>query len=267
MKKAILPFLFLSLIVGFAGCRDEVQDTETTSATDNSFCEGEFARIMPLVNKIAVDEPGVNRLPAGSTVLSCPTVSVANPGVFPVTLFIEYGSGCVDAIDGKTRAGRIKCVFAAPWDSIGSSVSITLDSFYVNNVHFEGASVITHTALRQYNTTITNGKSTSTGANPWTLLWNCNRTVTWTAGWLTPMQEDDVVEISGSNNGTDRNGKTFSATITSPLVRNMGCAWIQQGIVQLTPQGKPTRTINFGNGTCDNQGTITINGISYNFQM
>lgn len=267
MKKIILTALFSALVLGFGGCRDEVQDTETTSATDNSFCENEFARIMPLVNKISVDEPGVNRIPSGNTVLSCPNVNVVNPGQFPVTMILDYGTGCTDAVDGKTRAGKLICVFSGPWDSIGSSINIVLDSFYVNNIHFEGNSQIIHSGQRQYSTTITGGKCTKTGANPWTLLWNCNRTIEWTEGYLTSSQEDDVIQVSGSNAGTDRNGKTYSATTTSPLIRNMGCSWIQQGTVELTPQGKPTRTLNFGSGTCDNQAVITINGISYNVTL
>ncbi|MCA6363853.1 MAG: hypothetical protein IM638_12505 [Bacteroidetes bacterium] len=267
MKKIILPALFSAFVLGFGGCRDEVQDSETTSATDNNLCENEFARIMPLVNKISVDEPGVNRVPAGSNVLSCPTVTVVNPGQFPVTMYIDYGSGCTDAVDGKIRAGRYICVFSGPWDDIGSSINITLDSFYVNNIHFEGNAVITHSGQRQYTTTVNNGKCSKTGTNPWEILWNCNRTVEWTEGYLTSQQEDDVIQVTGSNSGTDRNGKTFSANITSPVIRNMGCSWIQQGRVELTPEGKPTRTIDFGSGTCDNRATVTINGISYNVTL
>jgi hypothetical protein len=75
------------------------------------------------------------------------------------------------------------------------------------------------------------------------------------------------VQISGSNSGIDRNGLRWTSTITSPLVRELNCNWINKGTIVITPEGKPERKVDFGDGTCDNKGTITIEGNYFEFTM
>jgi hypothetical protein len=226
-------------------------------------------RVLPAINKIGIDEPGVHRLGSGSgnTVQSCPTITINTPNQFPLTMTIDFGSNCTDANDGKVRSGRMRCTLDRSIDSIGCVMITTLDSFYVNGVHFEGTVTITKTGAHSFRKVIQDGKCTKTGASPWVILWNCDRTVEQTSGYTTSTPNDDVVQVSGSNSGTDRNGKTWTSTITSPLIRDMSCTWITKGTMELTPQDKPTRTVDFGDGSCDNKGTITINGTSFEFTM
>jgi hypothetical protein len=40
-----------------------------------------------------------------------------------------------------------------------------------------------------------------------------------------------------------------------------------QGTLEHTPGGKATRYIDFGNGTCDDQATVTINGTTYTITL
>ena len=259
-------FVFAASTIYVSCKKDDVADTETTSATDNSLCEGEFLRVLPTVNKIAIDEPGVHRVPGNNSVTAtCPNVYVTTPNLFPLTMVLDYGTGCTDPVDGKVRAGRINVTFDRSWDTSGCTMTMVLDSFYVGTIHFEGTCVVTRTA-NQFHQVITDGKCSKAGTTPWEILWNTDETITWTTG-SSNSQGPQIIEVSGSNNGTDRNGKTFTATVTSPIIRDMSCTWITQGTVVLTPEGKADRTIDYGTGTCDNRGTITIGGNTFEFTM
>lgn len=261
-----IAVIFCASVI-YVGCKKEdVADTDTQSSTDNSLCEGEFMRVLPTVNKISIDEPGVHRLGGPPTTQSCPSVSVDTPNQFPCTMTIDYGTGCTDSADGKVRAGRIRVTLDRPWDTTGCVMTVMLDSFYVNSIHFEGTTTITRTANNQFTMVLNDGHCSKAGATPWEIDWNTNKTVTWTSG-ITNSQQTQIITVTGTNSGTDRNGLTFSATITSPIIRDLSCSWITQGTVDLEPEGKPVRTIDFGNGNCDNRGTITIEGNTFEFTM
>jgi hypothetical protein len=72
--------------------------------------------------------------------------------------------------------------------------------------------------------------------------------------------------VFGTANGTSADGESFTATIPQAtwLVRNFNCTSYRKcfvaGIEDFNPGSKPTRYINFGTGTCDNQAQIVING-------
>lgn len=258
---AVVAFVFVN------GCKKETTDTETTSATDNNICEGEFMRLLPTVNKIAIDEPGVHRLGNGNQVASaCPTVTVNTPNQFPLVMTIDYGSGCSDPIDGKIRKGKIRVSMDRQWDSTGCVVTMSLDTFFVGAVQYEGTMSLTRTAPNAFHQVITNGKCTKNTGDPWTILYGSDRTITFTSG-SNNSSVAQVITVDGTCNGTDRNGVTYTGTITSPIVRDLTCTWITKGTFDLTPSGKSTRTIDFGNGDCDNKGTIKIDGNTFEFTM
>jgi hypothetical protein len=80
------------------------------------------------------------------------------------------------------------------------------------------------------------------------------------AGLNTATIYDDVYLITGYFNGTDANGNAFIANITAPLRKEIGCHWIVSGIMEITKTGKPTKTLDYGNGSCDQYATVSVNG-------
>jgi len=271
MKKIISALLMCFLAwftFSIGSCKREELDTETVSTTDNALCESEFLRVFPETNGYAIGEEGVQRTILGNSIQSlCPRDSVDPADTldgFPVTLWMDYGTaGCVGP-DGKTRKGIVRAVFNQSWDSSNATVDIFLDNYYVNNIHYEGTVQVTKTS-NSFTQRVLNGKCTKAD---WTILWACDRTMTWVAGQSTPTDPtDDVYEFSGTANGTNRELKTFEVEITSPLVRSKACTWITKGTMTLTPEGKAARTVDFGNGACDNIATLTINGNKFQFNL
>jgi hypothetical protein len=90
-------------------------------------------------------------------------------------------------------------------------------------------------------------------------------------GILTPdMPRDDVFKIEGSSSGRVRRGNIivlWNATVTEPLFRRFTCRHIVKGKIRtvrgnLTTQSRWVAVLDFGNGQCDNQATLTVNGVS-----
>ena len=82
-----------------------------------------------------------------------------------------------------------------------------------------------------------------------------------------------VVGITGSANGSRSTGETFSVNITSQLIRNFGGCDLGgkvpfiEGVFTYSPSGKAERTFNYGNGSCDFNATVTINGVTHNVTL
>jgi hypothetical protein len=55
--------------------------------------------------------------------------------------------------------------------------------------------------------------------------------------------------------------------VTVPVEKRASCTWITKGRIDLTPEGLATRTVDYGDGTCDDKATLTINGNTFQFQM
>lgn len=278
LSKVIILFSAL-IVVSVNACRKDRPDTDTQSSVDNSICEGEFSRLFPQTNGIAVNDSGVQKwgidipIPFGN----CPDYFIDSMDVqdgFPVTLWMYYGQDndgdgtyeipCTGS-DGKSRKGIVKAVFSGPWKQAGTVVTHHLQDYFVNDIKYEGIVSITRSPAT-FTQVVTGGKCSK--GSEWTILWDCSRTITSLMG-DTANPFDDVCLIAGTANGTDRNGKAFSVDIdgSNPLRREMGCPYIVQGIQTIKLEGKKDRTINYGNGTCDNIAVLTIDGNEFEFHL
>jgi len=78
-----------------------------------------------------------------------------------------------------------------------------------------------------------------------------------------------LISVSSNNfGGTASDGEVYSGNISTPLVLNLNCTpyWSKylyvSGVLNFTPTGKPTRTINYGNGVCDLTYVVSIGSFS-----
>jgi hypothetical protein len=273
MKRILFFIAVLSVSVislTFNSCKKETPDTETQSSVDNTVCESEFNKSLPLVNSFTIKEQGIK---SNRTIYPIITVdTTTNPRKRKLT--IDFGTaGCIDSIgDYKVRKGYITATFDTTWHIAGAKAIVKFYNYTVANtvggedVHFEVDSmIIIHNSLGSFTHTVIGGKCV--GSN-YTLQWNSTRTVTQTEGMTTIFDHtDDVFSTTGNSNGVDRNGKKYTVNISSPLIKRAGCAWIEQGTLDLTPEGLSARTIDYGNGTCDSKATLTINGNTFTFNM
>jgi len=193
----------------------------------------------------------------------CFTVTVVpnTPGVFPKTVTLDFGTGCLGH-DGKLRKGKIITVYTGRMVVPGSKATTTFDNYYVDSFKIEGTHINENTSAsnqQSWNVKVVNGKITNTVSGRWK-LWNSNKTITQTEGNGTPLFPlDDVFKITGTASGSNSAGNTWTSAITDPLIKKFTCQWIVKGTVVIT-RNAHVATLDYGNGNCDNQAVITVNG-------
>lgn len=254
----------LAMIAGsllLIGCKkEEVAETDLTSAEDQSQGELNYDLVFKQVDLAAND----NGLKKGAY----PIVTI-DTSVSPRTMNVYYGETNYLCLDGNYRRGTINVSWTGRYRADGTIISITFDKFYQNDNLVEGTKTVTNvgrnTNGKMVFTIVVNGKITNTAGTSHT--WNSNRTRTWIEGEGTPVVTDDIYEITGTTSGVNRNGISYTSTITEKLRVDLGCEWrITSGVIEITPSGKSMRKVDFGNGACDKIITVTVNGKTKTFE-
>ncbi|MFZ5554266.1 MAG: hypothetical protein ACOZCO_14200 [Bacteroidota bacterium] len=268
MNKNSVLALVLGSSLFIASCKKEEADTDTQSAVDYAYLKLGYNTVLPVTNNITVNEEGLDK----TNLYTCATVTriagdTTNWPASGDTLVYEvnYGtSGCVDT-DGRMKSGILTVSFYSNFQLSGGQVRVVPTNFYVDGLKFEGDMTLQNNGNYNYSKVVTGGKCV---ASTWTISYDGTTTMTWTAGFNTPTDPtDDSYSFTEAANAVNRKGSAFTVSTTSAVIKNCNCKWISQGTVEITPSGLATRTIDFGNGTCDQQATLTINGKVFNFEM
>lgn len=269
--KNLYYFVALSLLVlGACGRLKELQGG-WQSEQDNALVQELFDDVYKQVDDESQQEDSL-RSP------NCPAVGIvfANQTVFPATLTLDFGTGCLGA-DGRNRSGRIVSVHSAPWRQAGATITVSLDDYMVNGYQVDADIVITNggrNAANQIFFTVSVQNGMVIDAEGQTLTYESNRTYTWIEGESTTFAshglagiEDDVYLIQGTASGVNREGRSYTVSTPTPLRRELDCRWIVSGVLQVTPQGYDPRTLDFGNGACDNQAVASVAGYTLDIYL
>lgn len=270
MKKNFIALAIVGLSafsVLLHSCKKDTPDTETQSSVDNSVCEGEFTSRIQIINFLAQNSYKIKSVQTDGPTITTDTINRV--------LTIDYGqAGMTDTMDGdnRMRKGIIKVTFDSLWHKSKAIATVQLLGYEVSNnggASYIGYSADNFTIKRidslSYTFTIAGGHVSATG---YSLQWTTTRTITQVGGHATVTNVyDDAYSASGRSTGVDRNGKSYSVSTTSPIVKQAGCAWIQSGSMDLTPEGLSARTVDYGTGACDNKVGLVINGNSFTFSM
>lgn len=251
-------------------CKKKTEvDDETQSVVDNAICEQQFMAITPVVSEKGINESGIKRMTSSCetfTVISGDTTDANGDKIYdlgPVTFQINYGTlGCLSPDGLSLRTGQINITTPTKWSATTSSVvTVDLVNYKVNNITYSGQIKITKPNPLTLTTQVINGHCTD---GNWNIDYECIKTITQKGPTATP---DDIIWISGTSSGKNRLGRTFTTSITNPLVKKTTCKWITSGTLDLTPDGLKTRTVDFGGGTCDDDATFTVNGQTISFKL
>ena len=294
MRKILFSFALVILLVFVVGsCKKAEADTETQSATDNAIAEGEFMDLAPTTSNKAINKPGVSGLKITDIAQTCvydtvfskvydddaeiltsqDTSTTGGLALWPRLYEINFG-GCAGA-DGKVRTGKLKVVMYQRWSKsletaqVGTKqkMKIKFDALHpykVDDVLYSADSI---TLIREKTLSGTASEIKiykGVCSHGWTINWSADRKVEF------DLDTDGNIlstKVTGTANGINRKGDSFSTVITSPLVKKADCKWIQSGVVDITPSGKATRTIDYGTSGCDNKATLTIKGNTFNFEI
>jgi hypothetical protein len=276
-SRKFLPSLIagsiLLIFTLFVGCKkdNDSNDDITTTAEDIGQAETVSADVDNMVDEVA-------RMSSFSTQTSneasfdqfnfssCATVT--NDSINHILTF-DFGAGCTGR-DGKTRSGQTIVTYSGSgYFSSGSAWTVTFNNFYVNGKHIEGSRSVVNNGIgsdgnMSWTINVQNMKITKTNGS-WR-SWSGQRTREIVAGFGDSTWTNDVYLINGSFTGINSNGESVTGTLSN-IRRDHSCHYITSGTIAITPSGKPTRTIDFGNGTCDDLATVTRNGVTRNITL
>lgn len=193
------------------------------------------------------------------TLFGCATVtSVLDDITWSVT--IDFGTAGCTLPNGNVLKGKIILSFTNDFEAMTKVISYTFENFYHNEISLNGNKTLTHIKSN------VNGNPESRFEMDMTLTLEDGAVYTrtglrvreWTAGHDTPTKDDDIHSITGNWSTTTPNG-TRTATITVPLKKLGNCHYIVEGTVIFT-RNESEAVLDYGNGECDNEATLTIDG-------
>ncbi|MBC8046144.1 MAG: hypothetical protein H7Y00_05065 [Fimbriimonadaceae bacterium] len=276
MKKNLKNFALAVVLstTAFVACNKDTANNEAQTSIDNGLADNYFNDMYAVVNNAAADNGFAGFMSDNSAnktaSSSCPEVIFSEPlGTFPNTMTIDFGDGCISYF-GIERKGKIISTFTGPYKDAGTIITITTEDYYVNGVQVEGIKTITNLGLNDadnmhFSIVVTDAKITLlSGAD---ITWNSERDREWVEGISTPEITDDVYSITGSATGINRDDIPFTMLIIEALRKEMDCNWIVSGVCEITPDGEETRTINYGDGECDNEATLTVGGFTTTIEL
>lgn len=283
---------FFSILLFFTACQkeksssgtDDQQELEASKVSSEADGEAEIVFNGIFDDAFGVnDEVGISGTGVFGRVTACPDITIVRlnpPQAFPVKIILDFGNpGCVGR-DGHLRRGKIITEYTNRLIVPGAMATTTFDGFYFDSTKVEGTHKITNTGSntttpisRQFTVDVIAGKLTKPNGNY--IEWNSHKVITQIEGLGTNIPLDDIFRIEGSSNGKVKRGDLlvrWESTITEPLIKRFNCRWIVKGRIRIVRANTATTgpwvaILDFGQGICDNQATVTINGTTHQITL
>jgi hypothetical protein len=195
----------------------------------------------------------------------CATLSVNFPegSNFPKVITIDYGSENCLVRPHLYKRGKVLITISDSIININAIRTITFDSLYINDNLVSGEMILTNLGENE------DGYITFDIDNDFTVGdWNrqTNGSKIWIEGLGMNGYEDNIFLLTGSSVTTSANGVTISRTIQEDLRVDRSCGYIIEGIV-VVQWDENTASIDYGDGSCDSQATITQNGQVFDIDL
>jgi hypothetical protein len=251
-------------------------DAAIQSASIEATYEADFyAGFEQILRKLSHVKGKNGNLMAGHHVLhyvkgQSPEVSIetADAG-YPITITIAYGDG-VETNHCKVISGTVIIVINGERGTDGSTREITFDNCKIDNIGVDGISleefIGDNTTTRKISS---NSEVTFTITDGATFFRKGNETSEWLAGVSTPEdRSDDKIVITGAINVENKTkNSNYSRTITEGLIKLGDCRDIVSGIVEYRQDGNVIASLNYGDGTCDNLASLSVDGTTTEIKL
>jgi hypothetical protein len=258
-----------------ASVSDESTDMGSTVVNNTNDTQLSGARVAAT----EVDWTGLDGRLKGATI----TITPNGNSTFSIpqgTITIDFGSGQTDN-NGVVRKGVITITYYGRRYQTGSYRIFSYSGYSrtagSNTITFDDAMTYTVTNVTdstlnpiKFHHVLANGKFTFSSDNTF-ITRNVDHVVAWDKSALTmtidAKSKDAIVTSPHSAWGTNRKGVAYTMDITTDLVRKASC--LSTGVtipvsgVKAFTVGNNTQityTLDYGDGTCDNTVSITLNG-------
>jgi len=257
---------------------ESISAKDLSLAQDEAFADALFEEVDNMVSDelIALDANGYAADSKKSLTNVCYTVTVDHPDslVFPKVITLDYGDGCSLVFNKDTivRRGQIVITVSGRWFVNGSTHTVSLNNFYINDVKIEGTRTRTNLGYNdqrhlRYGIELTGGK----------IIFNDTLMMTREASHVREIinhfnTQNDTIIVTGSAEGINVLGQSYSREIIEPLVM-VHCAlykwrWIiADGKVELSNSGTGTTTIDYNGSGCDGEVIISKDGKKHDYRF
>ena len=265
--KTIAPKVIMlcsMFLIFFTSCEtDETNDPETNfSEVDNSRAaktDNVIEGTLNIMEQAFEENEGLTRQNSSSLFPECTTITIVLNGDGG-TITVDFGESCT-LNNGSVVSGKIILVYGA---FIGGTrtINYTFENYYYNNNGVTGGGEIFKEISNN------NGNPQSTVNETIVVSFpNTEMTATrvglrvseWVEGVFSGTWTDNVYHVTGNWDTTFTNGFHRSGNVTEKLVRRLSCNYIESGTIDFEQQGF-TAVLDFGDGTCDNEAILTIDG-------
>jgi hypothetical protein len=276
MKKVKL-IIGLLTITGFSmltSCNKttDAPEESTFSAQDDALAEQVYTEVSNLADEAYdLNTGGLKSTDGGERLFlgECASITL-DTTIFPRVLTIDFGEENCLCNDGRYRRGKIIISFTGRYRMPGTVITHGFDNYYVDDNKIEGTKVVTNMGQNDsghtYFTIEVVGiiyKANDGG----TISWNSSRVREWAEGEDTRFRRDDVYLITGTANGIRANGETWEKEIINALRVELNCRFIVSGTMEIRPENRPLRILDYGDGECDNIATVLIDGVTYTIRL
>lgn len=280
LKTGALTLATFALIL--VACNKKSSTTNTTTTTNNNSSltaddNGGYASDAAKAENTSNDVISIADAAAGGTAASnlretstCASISYDTLTSGMHTITVDFGSTDCRCADGRYRRGKIIVTFYGRYKDSASSHTINLSNYYVDDIHIGGSKIVTNMGRNssgQYYYSVHVNDSIIWATDSITTR-TATRTRTWVSGYSTSYRFDDVYNITGADTLTRANGHVFYFSITAPLRVQVGCPYIESGIVTISSSSFAVspHTLDYGSDTtCPATGaaTLTIGSHTY----
>lgn len=274
MKRIILNFpVFIGFTILFLlilkGCNSNINEINTIIPRDYTLAEKLFADI-----KCIADEAYTGSLQtfipsiSNSILGGCVTIT-HDTTVNPKKLMITFRNDpdCI-GLDGSMRNGKITVTYKGNYYTTQDSILVNFENYSVNNnlIDNSGYVAIYNLGRNGYGNfcfRIRVNANIHKSNNGGTIHWVSDKNFEWFAGEGTPIRNDDIYMVTGDASGSCSNGKSWQINVTDSLQIHLNCKWITRGDVKIKAAENPEMLLDYGNGGCDGQATLNLNGKDY----
>jgi len=279
-RKLILgTILMASMAFILASCQKDEETNpnqsdrkeEVDATKDDALADKLFSELTDITDEAMRSNDKAYKDMVLDTIFMGPCVTVTLDTLsFPFTITIDFGDINCLCNDGKWRRGRIHVEHSGPYWAVGTVITTTLEDYYVNNHQVMGTKVVTNQGVNSSNnptwTVHVDGQVVK--PNGGVITWVGDRMREWAEGHNTPfLWWDDVYMLTGSHNVVASNGATLSATINEGLQVALNCYWIEAGVLELQHSNFPLIVLDYGEGTCDDDAVVYIDGTAYPIKL
>lgn len=275
--KIVLLGITLSLLAIGCNSKDAITTMTAEEATISSKLDIITDDVSKIVENQLTSEDGISGksaatvspyLPECATVTRVPDYGTPITAGTQITKTIDFGTTGCPLPNGNSLKGKIIMTFTYEPDATSHTITYTFDNFYHNSIKIDGERTFTRvmgtsTANPESHPIVTmNMDLMATLPNGSVATRVGSRIREITAGYGTSEWNDNVYQITGSWITTLPNASIQTSTITSPLIVNMNCPHIVQGIITIV-RNNNTATLDYGDGTCDAIAIFTLNGVPH----